>query len=567
MARIEAHRNANDGPRRADDRTLVQVRSGANSQYVPERRLQRRLQSVFAVPAPALSRDSILPAGECPSEDDILALVSGRPTARARAALAEHLEACAGCRLLVGEAARVLAPAAAPFSPATTFAPGSRLGDRYEIVKRVGAGGMGEVYAAKDLLLNDVVACKTLACSTLDDARAGQRLKAEVLLARRVSHRNVCRILEYGVQHDGDGTPAARETPFFTMELLEGRTLSSRLAQDGPCKLEEAERFARQLLDGLEAIHAQGIVHRDLKLDNIFVVDEKVAPRLVITDFGLACAVDLSRSLAGYGGKIIGTLDYMAPEQVLGAPATTAFDIYALGVVLFELVTGRRPTSRENPIAGAVARVTGPAPLLSSVAPGADRTWERVIARCLSREPRERYAGVAEIRAELFAPSSMRHSARRRLRALAAPLAAVGLLGVALVVAAGRPQVPATAARAAAPSAATTPASGGEQPRPAPAPDRVPTPSFAPQIRAAGLLEAAGNRGTTTTRLLPAPRPARRRPPPRAPSMSPPAATTAEPAKANSEPSRNGIYAPTFSTRPPQPSVSANGLPTLTPTP
>src|SRR5262249_26488180 len=157
----------------------------------------------------------------------------------------------------------------------STFSPGMVLGERYQIIRRIGAGGMGEVYEAHDQLLKVRVACKTLACSALDDDRAAQRLRAEVLLARRVSHPNVCRILEFGLQRMPGGDGATASVPFFTMELLAGQTLSARLAAHGPFPPEEAEPLARQLLDGLSAIHAQGIVHRDFKSDNIFLVETR----------------------------------------------------------------------------------------------------------------------------------------------------------------------------------------------------------------------------------------------------------------------------------------------------
>jgi serine/threonine protein kinase len=494
------------------------------------------------------SKPEAMTQGACPSENDILALTQGRQTAERRTEVIAHLGSCDGCRLIVGEASRALAPAPRVRSEMSTFSAGALLGGRYQINRRIGSGGMGEVYETTDLLLKERVACKTLICSALDDDRAARRLRAEVQLARRVSHRNVCRILEFGVcQTRGDD--ATDDIPFFTMELLAGQTLSARLAARQRFDVEEAGPLVQQMLDGLSAIHAEGIVHRDFKADNIFLVDEERGARVVITDFGLACAVDLSRSLAGSGGKIIGTLDYMAPEQLVGSQPTAAFDIYALGVVLFESLTGRRPFARENPIAGAVQRFTREAPLLSSVIPGANRAWERVIARCLARAPSERYATVDAVRADLFPSAAPRRGwPRARLAHWGLSAAGLGLLGSLLLRG---------ISTTAAPKPMASPASLAARERP--------LPTRAPAISVVPPASTDAKPGNTSLPSLPRSAPNRRfgtrartivRPATQMASTDGP--RTAAPANQR----RDSIYSPRFDVKPISPSLGSDGLPT-----
>ncbi len=326
----------------------------------------------------------------CPSEDRLLAYVThGRDADQ----LLGHLDGCDDCRQLMAAVVRGFAPAPpgahAAAGAVDTLSAGERLLDRYQIRRFIARGGMGEVYEAFDELLDERVALKTLACTALDDPRAALRFRAEARLARRVTHPNVCRILEYGVH--------ARPEPisFLTMEYLEGETLRARVARRGGLPEAEALPLARQVLAGLAAIHGAGIVHRDLKSENVFLVpDGRGGERAVLMDFGLARALDGSivstwprtRALAG-------TLDCMAPEQIEGKPLGVAADVFACGVLLFELLTGRRPFVGLPP----ATRLRAVAPAPSTLAPALGTRWDAVIARCLALRPSERHADAAAL--------------------------------------------------------------------------------------------------------------------------------------------------------------------------
>src|SRR5688572_8065188 len=211
--------------------------------------------------------------GECLTADEALAVCGDQPTSpsnggaengRSLAEARAHMDGCDGCRQLVAEAARALVDVGAGRTGSLlTLSEGEQVAGRYRIVRFLARGGMGEVYEAFDEVLQETVALKTLLATTLDDDAAVARLAVEVRLARRVTHPNVCRILEFGFH-----APAAWKgvrLPFLTMELLVGEPLSRRIERVGPLPLAEAMALARQMVDGLAAIHAAGIVHRDWK--------------------------------------------------------------------------------------------------------------------------------------------------------------------------------------------------------------------------------------------------------------------------------------------------------------
>jgi hypothetical protein len=212
------------------------------------------------------------PARRCPSLDDILAHVHRRPSAPAPGPLLEHIDACVSCQALLAAALRH----EASDEPSRRAAPGTlgrgdELIDRYRIERFVARGGMGEVYVAFDLLLEETVALKTLSCTSLDDERAAFRFKAEARLARRVTHPNVCRILEFGV-HTIRTREGPLSIPFLTMEWLDGESVAQRIAANGPRPEDETFETALEVLEALGAIHAAGIVHRDLKSENVMLV-------------------------------------------------------------------------------------------------------------------------------------------------------------------------------------------------------------------------------------------------------------------------------------------------------
>jgi predicted ATPase/tRNA A-37 threonylcarbamoyl transferase component Bud32 len=285
------------------------------------------------------------------------------------------------------------APSAAHFSGADLVSPGDVLDQRFEVRRIIARGGMGVVAEAEDRVLATRVALKFIKPALAGEPAARERFRREILLARRITHRNICRIFElFSSQWAGESIL------FFTMELLDGETLSERL-RSGPLTPAKALPLVEQMVDALEAAHAQGIVHRDFKSSNVMLVPDSPSERVVVTDFGIARALEheKSREAAMTNEGLLGTPDYMAPEQVLGGRVTPATDIYALGVVLFEMLSGELPFQGATPLATAMARISETAPRLTSRRPGVDATWDAVAATCMAREPVFRYATVRDV--------------------------------------------------------------------------------------------------------------------------------------------------------------------------
>jgi len=311
-----------------------------------------------------------------------------------------------------------------PRSPAT-LGVGELLAHRYKVLRYIGKGGMGEVYEAEDCELRERVALKTILPEIAGQEESIQRFKREIQLARKVTHPNVCRIFDL-VYH---GT-----TIFLTMELLEGETLAQRLRRTGAMTTGEAFPLVAQMAAALAAAHKAGIVHRDFKCGNVMLVRAKAEDgglRPVIMDFGLArrsATSDASMGLSTTSGVISGTPAYMAPEQVEGREITPAADIYALGVVIYEMVTGRCPFEGDTPLSTAVKRLQEPAPSPRSHNPSLDPRWERAILRCLERIPTERFSSAEEIikALEPQAPPVEPSEQPRMLEAAAPKRAAVG---------------------------------------------------------------------------------------------------------------------------------------------
>ena len=261
------------------------------------------------------------------------------------------------------------------------FTPGQIISGRYRIVARAGRGGMGEVFRADDLKLGQSVALKFLPVAVENDPVWLDRLLSEVRVARQVSHPNVCRVYDVGVE-------GGRH--FLTMELIEGEDLASLLRRIGRLPHEKALEIARELCAGLAAAHDRGVLHRDLKPANV-MLDERGSVR--ITDFGLAVA---SESVAGLRARE-GTPAYMSPEQLEGRAVTKRSDLYALGLVLYELFTGRRPF-----LAGSVsdllaARRDMEPPSVSSQVDGVDLAVERAIQACLRADPSQRPSSAMHV--------------------------------------------------------------------------------------------------------------------------------------------------------------------------
>jgi serine/threonine protein kinase len=270
-----------------------------------------------------------------------------------------------------------------PPSPVDRFPPGTLLAGRYRLVAALGRGGMGEVYRADDLTLGQPVALKFLPSHLADDPDRLARFRKEVALARRVSHPHVCRVYDLA---------EVDQLPFLTMEYVDGEDLASLLRRIGRVPEDKATAIAHELCQGLAAVHEQGLLFRDLKPANI-MLDGRGKVRL--TDFGLAIAAE---DLSGPERRC-GTPQYMAPEQLAGKEVTPRSDLFALGLVLYELFTGKQAFTGTD-------RATPP-PTPSSHVSGLDLGVERVILRCLERDPKDRPASALAVAAALPGADSL----------------------------------------------------------------------------------------------------------------------------------------------------------------
>ncbi|HEY0511402.1 MAG TPA: protein kinase [Thermoanaerobaculia bacterium] len=278
--------------------------------------------------------------------------------------------------------------------PPPRFPPGLLLAGRFRIVRFLGQGGMGDVYEAADQELRENVALKTVRPAVLRVPGMIERFRREVQLARKVTHPNVCRLFD--VCHHRPEAGTGEEVAFFTMELLAGETLAHRLRRDGPMSEAAALPIAVQMADGLAAAHRVGVIHRDFKSANVMLVPEDGGVRAVVTDFGLAHGVEAASGGLTLRGDVLGTPEYMAPEQVTGGEITPRTDVYALGIVLYEMVTGCLPFVGETALTTAAKRLREDPPPPRLKRPGLDPAWEAAILRCLAREPADRPAGVRE---------------------------------------------------------------------------------------------------------------------------------------------------------------------------
>ena len=299
------------------------------------------------------------------------------------------------------------------FQQRKAFQPGTVLSSRFRIIRLIGEGGMGEVYEADDLEINAHVALKTLRPEIASDVQAIARFRNELHVTRRITHPNVCRTFDLA-HHSGGGTdgPAIGEVVYLTMELLDGVTLAEKL-RSGPLASEEAFLIVCQIAEALDAVHKVGVIHRDLKPGNVMLcnrtdpADTGSYQRVVVMDFGLACRSvrsDDSIRLLSNSGPLMGTPPYMAPEQLRGHPASVASDIYALGVIMFEMITGTRPfddAARFDPRLH--SSETPSLPAFSSL----DPHWERVVRRCLTIDPVRRFSSAIELMTALSSPAGL----------------------------------------------------------------------------------------------------------------------------------------------------------------
>jgi serine/threonine protein kinase/tetratricopeptide (TPR) repeat protein len=267
--------------------------------------------------------------------------------------------------------------------------PGTILASRYEILEILGEGGMGAVYKAQDLELERDVALKVIRPELASDREILQRFKQELILARQVSHRNVIRIFDLG---------EAEKIKFITMEYVEGESLHAILRQRGKLEVAEAVDIMEQVASGLAAVHREGIIHRDLKPGNIM---RDKSGRVAVMDFGLA------RSLVGDGmtrtGTMLGTIEYMSPEQAQGQELSASSDVFTFGLILYQLLAGVTPFYSESVIASLIMRAQQRAVPLSHTDKQIPGILSNIVAKCLETDPALRYQNAEELLADLRA--------------------------------------------------------------------------------------------------------------------------------------------------------------------
>src|SRR5579872_1203946 len=290
---------------------------------------------------------------------------------------------------------------------------GTKLGP-YEILNLLGAGGMGEVYRARDSRLKREVAVKVLPRALSLDAERLRRFEQEALATAALNHPNILAVFDIGT-HEG--------APYVVSELLEGETLRERL-HSGALPLRKSQDYALQIARGLAAAHEKGIVHRDLKPENLFLTRDG---RIKILDFGLAKLIQPlgafdpgSPTMSGSTepGVVLGTAGYMAPEQVRGQTADARADLFALGAILYELLTGKRafhkPTSAET----MSAILNEEPPSTSQVNPSIPQALQKVVQRCLEKNPEQRFHSASDL---AFALEALSDAGSTPTGAFAAP--------------------------------------------------------------------------------------------------------------------------------------------------
>lgn len=302
-----------------------------------------------------------------------------------------------------------------------TLEPGDTLGARYEILAVLGRGGFGAVYKAHDRSLDRTVALKLIHPNLAEDGTALERFKREILLSSRITHKNVVRVYDLGEIDD---------VKFISMQYIEGRDLSTLLA-DGRLPFDRVLPLVRQMAEALRAAHEAGVVHRDLKPQNVLLDTDD---RVYITDFGISRTLEGGNTMTETG-TLVGTLSYMSPEQARGEVPDHRSDIYALGLILYEMLSGEQPFATENPLSSLMRRVHEELPIIEPATVDAPPWLTQLLGRAAARELDDRYASIDELLADLDERTVTRPP-RRRPATASRPLrivAAVALLALASV--------------------------------------------------------------------------------------------------------------------------------------
>jgi eukaryotic-like serine/threonine-protein kinase len=275
----------------------------------------------------------------------------------------------------------------APTSPAaatSVLQPGRMLGNRYEILQLLGEGGMGAVYKARDRELDRLVAVKVIRPELAQNADVLHRFKQELILARQVTHRNVIRIFDLG---EADGVK------FISMEFIEGQDLKTLIRENGKFEPAKAAEIVRQVCLALEAAHSEGVIHRDLKPQNVMVDKQG---KISVMDFGIARSMEMGGGMT-QTGALVGTPEYMSPEQAKGEKLDARTDLFALGIIFYELLTGDSPYKADTAMASLYKRTREPARPPIELNPGIPRRLSDIVVRCLQMDKEKRYASATDI--------------------------------------------------------------------------------------------------------------------------------------------------------------------------
>jgi eukaryotic-like serine/threonine-protein kinase len=263
------------------------------------------------------------------------------------------------------------------------------LDDRYDVVRPLGSGGMGEVYLARDRVLGRDVALKVLRKQYAGDDEFAERFKREAMSAASLSHPNIIQVYDRGETEEG--------ASYIAMEYVPGGTLKERIFRNGPLEAADAGGIGAQVAGALGAAHDRGMVHRDIKPQNVVLTARGGAK---VADFGIARAG--SSATISRTGSVMGTAGYMSPEQALGKPATPKSDLYSLGVVLYEALTGELPYTADNPIAVSMKHVNEPLSPPIELNPRVPRGMNALVTKLLAKDPEDRYADADELAEDLW---------------------------------------------------------------------------------------------------------------------------------------------------------------------
>jgi serine/threonine-protein kinase len=324
---------------------------------------------------------------------------------------------CAACgaSLVVPEAVEtVVEPRHSPAGPAAQMT-GQIIDGKYRIDSPLGHGGMGVVYQATRILIGDTVALKLLHGDRVRDASSRDRFQREAQAAARLKHENAVTIYDFGVTADG--------LVYLVMELVEGESLARIIHSRGALPTDLCLEITRQVCAAVAEAHRHNIIHRDLKPDNIMVRQTGSAIRVKVLDFGIAKLQDASASTLTQTGTVVGTPNYMSPEQCMGDKLDGRSDIYSLGVVLFEMLTGRVPFNATTPTAVVVQQVTQPAPSPRSINPSVSESIDRVVLRALEKKREKRPHAAADFYEEIAAAVNSESASLPETRLGLGPLA------------------------------------------------------------------------------------------------------------------------------------------------